>query len=87
MLVVKAEFAVDVIFLIFECDGRSLLSYVVKIWKKRATACYNTLWLINPKYRIFRQTRVRFTQKGKIGRLHLFFALKNRFLKKQEKRR
>ena len=36
------------------------------------------------KYRIFRQTRVRFTQKGKIGRLHLFLALKNRFLKKQE---
>lgn len=32
MLVVKAEFAVDVFFLIFECDGRSLLSYVVKIW-------------------------------------------------------
>jgi hypothetical protein len=46
-----------------------------------------TLWLINPKYRIFRQTRVRFTQKGKIGRLHLFFALKNRFLKKRGNRR
>ena len=35
MLVVKAEFAVDVLFLIFECDGRSLLSYVVKIWNKK----------------------------------------------------
>ena len=27
MLVVKAEFAVDVLFLIFECDGRSPLSF------------------------------------------------------------
>ena len=27
MLVVKAEFAVDVFFLIYECDGRSPLSF------------------------------------------------------------
>ena len=27
MRVVKAEFAVDVLFLIFECDGRSPLSF------------------------------------------------------------
>ena len=32
---------------------------------------------------IYNKPRVRFTQKGKIGRLHLFFALKNRFLKKR----
>ena len=44
MLVVKAEFAVDVFFLINECDGRSLLSYVVKIWdKKEPQRVYNTL--------------------------------------------
>ena len=32
---------------------------------------------------IYYKPQVRFTQKGKIGRLHLFFALKNRFLKKR----
>ena len=50
---------------------------------KKSHSVLYTLWLIIPKYRIFSQTRVRFTQKGKIGRLHLFFALQNRFLKKR----
>ena len=32
---------------------------------------------------IYYKPRVRFTQKGKRGRLHLFLVLKNRFLKKR----
>ena len=94
MLVVKAEFAVDVLFLIFECDGRSLLSYVVKIWNKKEPQRVIHTMAHQSKISYFSSDTGSFHSKGQNRQIASFFCTQKlifektrKWAKKREKRR
>ena len=79
MLVVKAEFAVDVLFLIFECDGRSLLSHVVKIWNKKEPQRVIHTMAHQSKISYFSSDTGSFHSKAQKQQMALFLHSKNVF--------
>ena len=85
MLVVKAEFAVDVLFLIFECDGRSLLSYVVKIWNKKEPQRVIHTMAHQSKISYFSSDTGSFHSKGQNRQIASFFCTQKPIFEKARK--
>ena len=85
MLVVKTEFAVDVFFLIFECDGRSLLSYVVKIWNKKEPQRVIHTMAHQSKISYFSSDTGSFHSKGQNRQIASFFCTQKPFFEKARK--